>query len=135
MSEENVELVRKLFEAFNGGGVEAALRLLPPDVVWYPFPEWVEESEYRGYDGIRRVMAVWTENFDEYAVDVHQVLDAGDQVVALIEQAALIKGSPDPVRQPVGALFSRFSEGVVGEAHYFMTWKEALEAAGPQGSG
>jgi ketosteroid isomerase-like protein len=130
MSEENVEIVRRTFEQLEKGGVEAALRFLASDVVLYPFPEWVEASEYRGHDGIRRVLAVWTENFDDFTMELQELRDTGDRVVALYEQSGRIKGSGVRVRQPVGGVFGDFRDERIGEASFFQTWDEALEAAG-----
>jgi hypothetical protein len=44
--------------------------LFRPDVIAYPFPEWVEESEYRGHDGLRALIALWKDNFD--AFEIHE---------------------------------------------------------------
>ncbi len=129
MSEENVEIVRKAFGALNTGGVEGVLSFFASDVIFYPFPEWVEADEYRGHDGVRKVFAVWTENFDEFAIEVHELRDAGDRVVALYEQSGLTKDSGVPVRQRVGGVFWDFRRGEIGQASYFLSWDEALEAA------
>ncbi len=53
MSQENVEVVKRAYDALSAGGIEASLAYFRPDVVAYPFPEWVEASEYRGHDGQR----------------------------------------------------------------------------------
>jgi ketosteroid isomerase-like protein len=130
MSQENVEIVKRSFDAFAAGGVESLLAFVSADVAWYPFPEWVEESEYRGHDGFRRVMAVWTENFDDFKVEVHEFRQVGDRVLFLGETAGRIKGSGVPIRQPLGIVFSDFRDGQVGEARNFLTWQQALEAVG-----
>ena len=130
MSQENVELVKRLVESFNAGGIEAALPFVPPDVVWYPFPEWVEESEYRGHDGLRRVTAVWTDNFDAFKLEVNEFRKVGDRVLVLGETAGQIKGSGVPIREPIAAVYSDFRNGRIGEARYFLTWRQALEAMG-----
>ena len=69
MSQENVEVVRRLFDAYAAGGVEAALSFFAPSVVLHPYPEWPGPSEYRGHDGIRALMAEWTENFDDFEME------------------------------------------------------------------
>jgi 3-oxoacyl-[acyl-carrier protein] reductase len=48
------------------------------------------KSEYRGHDGVREVMAVFTETFEGYEAELHAVRDAGDCVVALIWQSSRI---------------------------------------------
>src|SRR5207248_1760025 len=99
---ENVEIVRRMYKGFEARGIEGALRYVAADAVWYPFPEWVEASEYPRHEGVREVVAVWTENFDEFAIEVHELREVGDQVVALTEQKGRIKGTGAPIRQPVG---------------------------------
>jgi ketosteroid isomerase-like protein len=130
MSEENVEVVRRTLEAFQAGGIDAALKFVGDDTVWYPFLAWVEDSEYRGWEGVRKVVAIWTDNFDDFAVEVHDLRAAGDKVVALYEQSGRIRDSGVPIRQQVGGVFSDFRGGKSHQAHFFESWKEALEAAG-----
>lgn len=43
MSHEDVEVVRRTIEAFNGDGLDAALEYLDPEVEWLAPPEWLEE--------------------------------------------------------------------------------------------
>jgi hypothetical protein len=54
MSEQNVELVRRIFEAGGADDAEVALQFVPEDVLWHPPPEWVVKSEYRGHEGSAR---------------------------------------------------------------------------------
>jgi ketosteroid isomerase-like protein len=130
MSQDNVEIVRKGFEALATRGVEAALEFAAPDGVWYTAPEWPEASEYRGHDGLRFLFSVFADNFDDWTVDVVELRDAGDSVVALIEHGGKIKGTDVPIHQPMGNVYSDFRQGQVGRARFFQTWREALEAAG-----
>ena len=70
MSQENVEIVRKVIATWNTEGLVAMLRLLSEDVVWYPVPEWPDGAEARhGHDGVRELMGAWTDNFDEWSPD------------------------------------------------------------------
>jgi ketosteroid isomerase-like protein len=130
MSQENVEVVRRAFEAFNEGGAEAALASFAPDVVLYAFPEWPGPSEYGGHDGMRALLAEWTENFDDFELEVCEVREVGDRVLVLAETVGRIKGSRVPIRQPFGALYWDFRNGQIGETRNFLTWREALKAAG-----
>ncbi len=104
MSQENVEIVRQIYQAFAAGGVEAALPYMAPDSVLYPFPEWPGPSEYHGRDGLRRILAEWTENFDDFEFEIHEIRAVGDRVLLLAELVGRIKGSGVPVRQPLGAI-------------------------------
>ena len=130
MSEENVEIVKRTFDAFATGGVEACLPGFSPEVVIYPFPEWPQQTEYRGHGGVRAVLAEWMDNFDDFEFHVREVREVGDSVLLFGETAGRIKGSGVPIRHPFGAVFSSFRDGQIGEGRNFLTWDEALEAAG-----
>jgi ketosteroid isomerase-like protein len=135
MSQENVELVKRLNAALATGGVEATLAYFPPDVVAYAFPEWVEEAEYRGHDGQRALVAVWTENFDEFEVHIEEIRAVGDRVLMLGETAGRVKRSGVSIRQPLGVVYSDFRDGLIGEWRSFLTWAQAMEAARAGGPG
>ncbi len=130
MSKENVEIVRKAYEAFAAGGVEATGASFAPDAVHHAYPEWVTQSEYRGPDGLRTMLAEWTDNFDDFEFEVRELRGVGGSVVMLGETVGRIKGSDVPIRQPLGAVYSDFRDGQIGEARNFLTWREALEAVG-----
>ena len=130
MSQENVDLVRNAFEAFALGGIDAALSFFPPDFVWYPTDRWLEGRAYRGHEGMGRLAAAFSDNFDGYRYEVHDVRDAGDRVVALLHMTGVIKNSELSVSQPLGLVASDFRDGMLGEVRAFPSWAEALEAAG-----
>ena len=63
-------------------------------------------------------------------MELVELRDAGDAVVALIEHGGRIKGTDTPLRQPMGIVYSDFRGEQIGKARFFQTWPEALEAAG-----
>lgn len=109
MSRENVEALRAVFEAGGAQDVEALMPFLPEDVVWYPPPGWMEAYEYHGHAGAREVLAIFTDNLDDYAVELVSLHDAGDTVVSLMWQTGRPKGSSQTARQR-----SRASTGTSG---------------------
>src|SRR4030095_15958282 len=48
MSQENVEIVREAFEAFNEGNLEAVVSICDPAIEWLPPPELPSSSAYHG---------------------------------------------------------------------------------------
>jgi ketosteroid isomerase-like protein len=130
MSQENVEIVRNAFRAFAAGGTEAALSFFAPGFVWYVTDRWVEDSAYRGHEGMRRLAAGFSDNFDRWGYEVHDTRDAGDRVVALVEMTGQIKHSGGPISQPLGLVVSDFHDETFGEVRAFPSWREALEAVG-----
>jgi ketosteroid isomerase-like protein len=132
MSEQNVEIVRSTLDAFNRQGVEAALAYFDPKIEWLGPPEWLEAGLYKGHDGIREIASVWTENFDEFRIDLERAIDAGDHVVALAYQRARIKRSGDRIEQQIGYDWE-VREGKGVRVQVYFSWEEALEAAGLSG--
>jgi len=133
MSQENVELVKGGIDALNreGGVPDTLLDLVAADFTGHPFPEWPERTLYRGRDGWRQLLSEWIENFDDLNWETERFIDAGDQVVAIGKLRGRIKGANAPIAQPVGAVYDDFrGDGTIGEARFFMSSAEALEAAG-----
>jgi ketosteroid isomerase-like protein len=128
VSRENVELVRNAFQAFSTGGIDAALVVFAPDVVWYPIDRWLDDSAYRGHDGMRALAAAFSENFDDFHYDVHDVREARDRVVALVDMIGHIKHSQAEVSQRRGFVVSGFDQDTFSEIRSFPTWQDALKA-------
>ena len=130
MSQENVEIVRRGFGAFSEGGIEASLEFFTEDLVLHSMPEWPDDAEYHGHDGLRKLARQWEENFDDFGFRVVDVRDGGDSVVALLEMAGSTKEAGVPLAAEIGAVSSQFEDGRAGDVRYFGSWKDALESAG-----
>lgn len=89
MSLENEELVRRSFETFNRGGVDAVFSegIWSPEIVWDATPTDVPGlGIYRGREEIKSFFeADWFSSFvvDEWEVEVDEVIDQGDQVISI----------------------------------------------------
>ena len=125
-----MEIVRNAFQTFSAKGIDAALSCFSPDVVWYPTDRWLDDSAYRGHEGIRSLVAAFSENFDDFRYDVHDVRDAQDGVVALVDMIGRIKHSGSEVSQRLGFVVSGFHDGTFREVRAFPSWHDALEAVG-----
>src|SRR5512144_178457 len=88
MSEENVEIVRALYEAFARRDGESPFSVYAPDIEWdmsrsaIPLPG--EEAVYHGHEGVRRYARVWLEAWGFVDAPLERLVDAGDEVVALL---------------------------------------------------
>jgi ketosteroid isomerase-like protein len=122
--------VRNAFHTFGAEGIDAALSFFSSDLVWYPTDRWLDGSAYRGHDGMRRLSAAFSENFDDFRFDVHDVRDGQDCVVADVDMTGRIKQSGSEVSQRLGFVVSGFRDGTLREVRVFPTWYGALKAAG-----
>jgi ketosteroid isomerase-like protein len=131
MPRGNVEIVRNAFDAFSAEGIDAALSFYSPAVVWYPIERWLDDSAYRGHEGMRRLAAAFSENFDDFRYDVHDIRAASqDRVVALVDMKGRIKDSSSEVSQRRGFVVSGFRDETFCEVRSFPSWRDALEAVG-----
>ena len=130
MSQENVEVARRVMDAFNAQDRDRVLGLCDPEI---EYRSAVEHKTYRGLDGMVR----WREDVAAVIEDFHiedcRFLDAGsDRVVILYRVVGRGAGSGVPVSQDVGALW-QLRNGKVLKAEVFLDRGEALEAAGLSG--
>jgi ketosteroid isomerase-like protein len=66
MSEENVELARRGFEAFARGGRDAVVELLDPEIeLWLPSGLIQAGGTYRGHEAVLGWMKEWAEAWEE----------------------------------------------------------------------
>jgi uncharacterized protein len=131
MSQENVEIVRSLFEAF---GVhrdpEAGLPYVDPDVEFQSaIIGGAEGITYRGHDGVRRWMAESDAAFEELTLKPEEFRDLGDEVLLIGRLHARGRESGVEVDSPI-AWLSTVRDGKVVRSRGFLRPQEALEAAG-----
>lgn len=85
MSQSNVDVIRGMYDAFATGDVEAVLGAMSPDIVWNEaenFP-YADNSPYHGPQAVADgVFARCGGEWDGFGVEVEELLDAGETVVA-----------------------------------------------------
>jgi ketosteroid isomerase-like protein len=85
MSEPNVEVVRRLFELYATGGLEAALEALDEQLVIVIPPELSAEPDtYHGHEGARRYFAGFDGMLEGIRYEALELMPEGDHVVARI---------------------------------------------------
>jgi ketosteroid isomerase-like protein len=130
MSQENVEIIRSGYDAFAQADLDALLALCEPGVELDVSDAFFDAPHtYRGYDGIRELIANQSEVFDGFRVDVEDVLDADDRVVAIVRAGGLARASGLEIFGRFGHLWTVRS----GKAAHMKEYKrvdEALEAVG-----
>jgi ketosteroid isomerase-like protein len=93
MREEDVEAVRRGYEAWNRGDVDAVLELVHPDIEWRPGADAPEAGEYRGRDGFRGFLESWLESFEDLRIVPEELLVKGDCLVTMVRQRGRGRGS------------------------------------------
>src|ERR1700682_930778 len=81
MSQEDVEIVRQIFEVFNGEDIELILALTHPDFELEVPPDLSAEPDiYRGHDGMRRYWESFRDAMEEIRIEPAGFWDAGEAV-------------------------------------------------------
>ncbi len=81
MSQENVEIVRRGWQLFEGGDLSAVLEMFSPDLVTYVAAPIPVAGTYYGPEGFLQVTIDWAEGFDDLVMTGEEFIDAGGQVV------------------------------------------------------
>jgi ketosteroid isomerase-like protein len=80
---ENVEVVRRLFELYASGGVEAALQVMDEQLVIVIPPELSAEPDtYEGHEGARRYFAGFAGMLEDVRYEAFELTPEGDHVLA-----------------------------------------------------
>jgi len=130
MSQENVELLHRVLDAFNRRDLGAYLALMDHDVEFTPYEVWVQGGEpYRGHAGIR---SWWEESFavfPDLRAEVYEMRDLGERTFVhgrLLGQGA---GSGASIERTM-FLIIQWRDGKQVWWSAFGSEAEALEAVG-----
>jgi ketosteroid isomerase-like protein len=129
MSEENVELIRRLYRAMDARDVEAAAELADPELEWIPDAR-VGEGPIRGRERVIRFLEDRAAMFGEIRTEIERLWHNGDRVLAFIRVGGegTSNGAGFDVR--IAHLWT-IRDGRVVRGEGFGDRDEALEAAGP----
>ena len=128
MSEENVELARRMVDAWDSGDLSVWAKGLHEEVVWVPLAENTQTEPIDGAEATLAFVADWIEPWDEYTIEVLRIIDAGDSVVISTRQAGKL-----PTGAEVGIEMhaaGTFRDGKLVEMRWFTNEGDALKAAG-----
>ena len=84
-TQSNLAIVRRLFQRFEEGGIEAALEGMDEELVIEIPPELsAEPDDYHGHDGARRYFAGFDGMLEDVGYEAIELIPAGERVIAHI---------------------------------------------------
>jgi ketosteroid isomerase-like protein len=92
MSQENLELARRGFEAWEQGDLETHLGLIHEDVVCCQVGG-IESKTYHGLEGYVEFASQWVEPYQDLQFQPSEFIDAGDKVFIEVPQQGRLVGS------------------------------------------
>jgi ketosteroid isomerase-like protein len=128
MSQENVEIVRAVFAAWNAGDMDALRELYDPEVIMRSVPDWPEPGPWVGRDAVIRQFVQQREAFDADDLEpISDFLDGADHIVVrLIWRGA---GYGPESNLEITSVYSVRQRKIFYQ-EFFWDHAEALEAVG-----
>ena len=139
MPQENVEVVRRVTEAFGAGTPETEREDMLTKIaeLWDPeieldasdFPVLDISGVYRRVDAVRQVWRDWLAAWETTPFD-YELVDAGDRVVQLVDMQ--VRGRSTGIEMPFGkfAWVYRVRDGLIVHQKLYMGQSQALKAVG-----
>ena len=128
MSEENVEIVRRISKAAQRGDWDGATRDYDHGVI-------LDQSRmpgggvYHGHEGVREFYGRWFGAWEDLRIESERLIDAGDQVVDINEISGRGRSSGVAVKMRSANVWTITRGKVVSHVGYPVA-SDALEAAG-----
>ncbi len=130
MSRENVEVVRRGFEAMSNGDLSQMLAIIHPEFeVTIPPDLSAEPDTYRGHEGIRRYFESFEAEMEDIRFQPERFWDVDERVVVALLLTAKGKKTGIPVEQRTGQVWTVL-DGKAVSARIYREPAEALEAVG-----
>jgi len=85
----------------------------------------VRPRVYKGFGGVRELLADLRESLDDFKFEVEEIREAGDSLVAYIHTRGRLPGSGEPVSQMPAHVWT-MAGGRIRSGRYFADRQEAL---------
>ena len=132
MSQENVEIVRRLLGAWNRKDADAMLALADPEVEYVNAPGAIEPGTRRGHDELVRVLRTQWDALPGGEQEIDRIYDRGDQIISIGRVSRLMPGGEARIDTAI-LLAWTIRAGKVVRIEVLATgqdFEKALEAAG-----
>jgi len=133
MSQEWVDLVRLGFEAIERGDMAVFDGMTTEDLVLVQPPEVPDTKTYEGRTAIVDAMEDWPKQWDDFRMDLIEIIDAGDEVAVSVTRHRG-RGHGSGIEMDFEVFYvQRGRDGKLARMEMFFSREQALEAAGLRG--
>ena len=105
MSQQNVEVIRAVYDRFGSGDFRASMDTFDPQISFIVGPGFPEAGHYRGIAAIAEYTRGFLEPWSEISIQAEEIIDGEDAVLAAVRQSGI--GS---------------ESGAATEFRYFQVW-------------
>ena len=132
VSQHDVSLLNRFYDALNVADVEAALDLCDSEVEVYMPSNVVAAVAPRGHRDVGEYLRGWFDSWHVYSPEPEEFVAAGDQVVALVNLRARGKGSRFEIEEHMADVFT-VQNGKITRLRFYVDRDVALQSAGVSG--
>jgi ketosteroid isomerase-like protein len=129
MSQEEVEIARAAFEAWNRGDYEAWVEAFDEEAEFFPMRARLEGRSYRGHGGLRRFITDQDEEWEQVRFEVDEIREGHEYLAAFGRFRARGRASGVDLDIPL-ALVGAVRNSKIVYARFYADRAGALEAAG-----
>ena len=131
MSQENVEVVRRVAEAWQRDDFEGFLCLLDPEIEWLTGTErGMGSTAYHGHEGVRELWNHWRTEFEDTWVETGELRDLGGERVLRLAHIRFRGPASGIVVESQLALVQTLRDGKIVRSMDYLSHQEALKAVG-----
>ena len=128
MSQENVEVVRRIFRAWEQGDFSSAEWADPG--IQFHLRAGPDEAVHHGVEAMGHAWREWLSAWEDFETEACEFIDLGDEVLVLSEFRGRGKTSGMSIEAMAGAALFSLRHGKVVRLGSYTDRSEALEAAG-----
>ena len=131
MSEENIDIIRSAFAAYDRGDIDGLLSFCAPDIViTQPADLPGVSPKQHGHQGVIEALGIWPAQWDDYWIEVLKIAPApGEKVLVTTRTHGRGKQSGIEVAMDFSFVFT-IRDSKISEWRLFTQEDEAREAAG-----
>jgi ketosteroid isomerase-like protein len=133
VSEKNVDVVRRFYDAWAQDIYPGPVELMDPDIEYVNPPEAVEPGTRRGVPAFVEAVEKLLQSWEFWRTEIEEVRAIGDQVAVIVKYRTRGRGSGMDVEGRESALWT-VRNGKVVRYQWFKGTEEALAAVSDQSS-
>jgi ketosteroid isomerase-like protein len=134
MSQENVEIIRRMYDAAASRDSPTVLEIYDPavevDMSQAPCRDVIGGRVYHGHDGLRAFYRQWNDAWETVESELEELIDAGDRVISIETTRARGRASGATVELHECGIWTLRGGRIVRVDWLDATREEVLEAAG-----
>ena len=131
MSQENVEIVQRVYAAMSRGDLDAALKAAEPDIEFVPPDQSPTSAPVTGIADVKTWITDQQDTVGDLSIEVDELIDAEPLVAALIRLRIRPRGADADFELRIAHLWT-LRDGKLIRCEVFPERGKALQAAGLQ---